>query len=82
MLSGHGSNSLFSGGFSRGPHLLSDFVVDVDGRAMELPDGLTGLEEVLLDEGRHLYLQGEHLNPLHSGLAHGLLTSSPTISPQ
>lgn len=65
-----------------GPHLLSDFAVDVGGRAVELPDGLTGLEEVLLDEGQHLHLQGEHLSPLHPGLAPGLLTSSPTISPQ
>lgn len=51
-------------------------MVYVGVRAVELPDGLTGLEEVLLDEGHKLLLRREHVSPLHPSVAHSLLTSS------
>lgn len=63
-----------------GAHSLSDFVVDVGGRAMELPDGFTGLEEVLLDEKPHLPLQVAEFSLLHFSVAHSRVTSlSPSV---
>ena len=35
---------------------LFDFALLISGVAIELPDGFTGLEKVLLDESVHLYL--------------------------